>query len=95
MDNSFISKLKKHAPVIKLSEEKTVNEFIAQGDKKPTKKPESVMVGFRMDEETLTRLDGLTNGLGKKRITILRASLLAFESLSPSDKAKYLIEVMK
>ncbi|WGM03596.1 hypothetical protein QE210_19000 (plasmid) [Arsenophonus nasoniae] len=48
-----------------------------------------------MDNETLHRLERLTNGLGKKRITILRASLLAFESLSASDKAKFLIEVMK
>lgn len=62
---------------------------------KADKKAESIMVGFRMDEDTLERLDRLTNGLGKKRINILRASLLAFESLSPSDKAKFLIEIMR
>ncbi|EHV2051850.1 plasmid stability/partitioning protein [Salmonella enterica] len=90
-----INKLKKHAPIIEPSESKTVNDFIAQGDKKPTKKAESIMVGFRMDEDTLERLNRLTNGLGKKRINILRASLLAFESLSPSDKAKFLIEIMR
>lgn len=33
-----INKLKKHAPIIEQSESKTVNDFIAQGDKKPTKK---------------------------------------------------------
>ncbi|EOZ53734.1 hypothetical protein H251_5735, partial [Klebsiella pneumoniae VAKPC297] len=48
-----INKLKKHAPAIEQSESKTVNDFIAQGDKKPTKKTESIMVGFRMDEDTL------------------------------------------
>lgn len=90
-----ISKLKKHAPTIDNDEGKTVNDFILKGDKKPSKKPESTIVGFRMDEDTLDRLERLTSTLDKKKITILRASLLAFESLSPSEKAKFLIEVMR
>lgn len=89
-----ISKLKKHAPVVTPSEGKTVDDFIAQGDKKPVKKPESTMVGFRFDEETLERLDRLTTGLNKKRITILRAALLMFENAEAREKAEALMKVL-
>lgn len=89
-----LSKLKKTTNSTPSSDSKSISEFIGEGDARPNQKPKSTMVGFRFDENTLDRLDKLTTETGKTRITILRASLLAFDSLTDSEKAKFLIQVM-
>ncbi|RMM70673.1 plasmid stability/partitioning protein [Pseudomonas savastanoi] len=89
-----LSKIKKHTNSTATTESKSVAEFIVKGDARPNQKQKSTMVGFRFDENTLNGLNKLTTETGKTRITIIRAPLLAFESLSDSEKARFLIQVM-